>query len=357
MSTSIERTVAGGPNGAEASRGHESLPFHLSLNVADLGRSVEFFSRLFNVEPAKLRDDYAKFEVANPPLVLSLEPFEAGGAPVNHLGIRLPDSEQLVELQRRLESDGIACQREEGVACCYSRQTKFWVTDPDRNLWELYSVEEDLDCRGVGQLPVVERAPPPSRRDAAPAIWVHRLGELIAERLFVETGSVDEVLLQGSFNATWTAGERRHLLAEVQRILKPGGQVTVHGLSADRQIADCAGRLPGPAAAVTSVPTADQLFAELEDAGFEALQFTKLDESACFTLDGVGLRETRLVGYRPAEAAEPATHAALYKGPFRSLEDDQHRVLLRGRWTPIDQRTFNRLQASAQAGQFLFRPY
>ena len=48
--------------------------FHLSLNVADLKRSVEFFRVLFGMAPAKLRPDYAKFEPDEPPLVLSLEP-------------------------------------------------------------------------------------------------------------------------------------------------------------------------------------------------------------------------------------------------------------------------------------------
>src|SRR5262245_23257712 len=131
-----------------------TLKFHLSLNVANLDRSVEFLKALFGREPAKCRPDYAKFELDEPPVVLSLEPHAPGSSgALNHLGFRLADSAELVEWQRRLETAGVATQREEGVECCYARQTKFWVRDPDNNLWEIYVLEEDIEHRGVGQAP------------------------------------------------------------------------------------------------------------------------------------------------------------------------------------------------------------
>lgn len=127
--------------------------FHLSLNVTNLERSVAFYRILFGMEPAKQRPDYAKFEPDDPPLVLSLEPNgRSGPGTLNHLGIRLPDARTLVAMQERLERAGIRSQREEGVECCYAKQTKFWVNDPDNTLWELYVLEDDhLDHRGAGQ--------------------------------------------------------------------------------------------------------------------------------------------------------------------------------------------------------------
>ena len=366
MSISIERSVEraltpapGAPGETEKTaepRAHGEVPFHLSLNVADLAHGIDFFRRLFDLEPAKQHDDYAKFEVASPPLVLSLEPNEASaGARLNHLGIRLPNAEQLVALQRRLEMAGIACQREEGVACCYSRQTKFWVADPDGNPWEIYTLEADLDCRGIGGLPIAPQTQPDRRQSPAPAVWVHRLGEPIAERLLVESGTVDQVLLQGSFNVPLDPDTRRHLLAEVRRVLKPGGQLTMHGLSADQPVANIGGRLPGPAAAVRFVPAASELIAEVEAAEFESIQFSKLDDDACFTIDGHALHETRIVGFRPSESSESSAHAMLYKGPFRTLHDDAGRVFHRGQWTAIDAASWEQLQASPISDQFLFR--
>ncbi len=129
-----------------------AIRFHLSLNVADLERSVAFYRILFGCEPAKCRADYAKFELDDPPLVLSLEPTPRGtGGTLNHLGFRMPDSAALVAVQMRLEKAGIRTERQEGVECCYARQTKFWVTDPDQTLWEIYTLDEDIDHRGAGQ--------------------------------------------------------------------------------------------------------------------------------------------------------------------------------------------------------------
>src|SRR5262245_54731468 len=102
--------------------------FHASLNASNLSRSVEFYRLLFGCEPAKQRKDYAKFEPPDLPLVLSLTPRHSSpGGNLNHFGIRLPDSAALVRVQHRLEVGGVKTMREEGVECCYARQTKFWV--------------------------------------------------------------------------------------------------------------------------------------------------------------------------------------------------------------------------------------
>jgi catechol 2,3-dioxygenase-like lactoylglutathione lyase family enzyme len=86
--------------------------FHLSLNVADLQQSIAFFKVFFGCSPAKHRSDYAKFEIADPPLVLSLEPQRVSpGGTLNHVGIRMNSVESLVEMQQRLESEGMPTQR------------------------------------------------------------------------------------------------------------------------------------------------------------------------------------------------------------------------------------------------------
>src|SRR6516162_6563551 len=101
------------------------MKFHVSLNVSDIARSVEFYRTLLGIEPAKRKIDYAKFELEDPALILSLVPVAPStGGTVNHVGLRVPGSPELVAIQARLEAVGIRTQREEGVACCYSTQTK-----------------------------------------------------------------------------------------------------------------------------------------------------------------------------------------------------------------------------------------
>ncbi len=326
--------------------------FHLSLNVDDLAASIAFFQSFFDAKPAKQEQDYAKFEVDEPPLVLSLLPGRtARGGKLNHLGFRLTSPEALVAMQQRLEMQGLSTQREEGVECCHSRQTKFWLHDPDGNVWEIYTLEVDGEHCTAGAGPKASElnhigAP-------APAIWAHRLGEAFGPKLMVESGGVDEVLLEGTFNARLSPAERRDILREVGRILKPGARVMLHQLSARSPLASLAQRLPGPAAAVEAVPSAEQLVDELQSAGFVDLHFEKLGDAPCFIADGIECRETRLVGFKPRQDFAGENHQVLYKGPFRQAEDDHGHTFRRGQWTTVDAATWNRLHVSPNRDQFV----
>lgn len=283
------------PTIAAAEPERQSVKFHLSLNVANLDASVDFFRVFLGRDAAKCRADYAKFEIDDPPVVLSLEPFKAApGGNLNHLGFRMPDSASLVEVQRRLELAGISTRHEEGVECCYARQTKFWVHDPDGNLWEVYTLDEDLEHRGDARLPVDSAADSASAGGAPPAIWAHRLGEAFAARLPILDGTVDRVMLQGTFNERLPADQLARRLTEVRRVLKPGGIVHAHLLTSDRPAGDQAIRLPGPAAAVQVVLQESEVFAALAAAGFVDAKTVFRAQSACFTVGGCEFRETRI---------------------------------------------------------------
>lgn len=118
---------------------------HISLNVSDLDRSVEFYRRLLG-EPAKRKIGYAKFVGANPELHLALQPGEIRGAgALSHLGIRVDSPEDVLRWKNVLAERGLATEEERREACCYALQEKFWVTDPDGNRWEVYAVLDHLD--------------------------------------------------------------------------------------------------------------------------------------------------------------------------------------------------------------------
>src|SRR5690606_26072031 len=114
--------------------------------------------------------------------------YAASGA-LNHVGIRMTGSEELVAVQSRLEMAGIATQREEGVECCYARQTKFWVADPDRNLWEIYVLHEDVDEHGAHDVPAAEHPANIARQMAdmnnvQPGVtWQHVLMQPLPDRI------------------------------------------------------------------------------------------------------------------------------------------------------------------------------
>jgi len=117
----------------------------LALNVSNIDDAVAFYSKLFQVEPAKRRDGYANFAVDTPPLKLVLiENPDAAGS-LNHLGVEVFSTEEVTAAQSRLAGDGLATATEENVTCCFAVQDKVWVDDPDGAPWEIYTVLGDSD--------------------------------------------------------------------------------------------------------------------------------------------------------------------------------------------------------------------
>ncbi|MHA6805490.1 ArsI/CadI family heavy metal resistance metalloenzyme [Salinifilum ghardaiensis] len=116
----------------------------LALRVGDLQGSIDFYTKLLGVEPAKLRPGYANFAVAEPPLKLVLLEGEAGqGAVLDHLGVEVADSGAVRSATRRLSELGLFTAVEDDTTCCYATQDKVWVRGPGDEPWEVYTVTDD----------------------------------------------------------------------------------------------------------------------------------------------------------------------------------------------------------------------
>jgi len=125
----------------------------LALNVDDLEQSIDFYSRLFATEPAKVRPGYANFAVAEPPLKLVLIENPGHGGSVNHLGVEVPDVDAVDAAQTRLAEDGLASIDERDTTCCYAKQDKFWVQGaPNGEQWEVYTVLADSPTFGAARV-------------------------------------------------------------------------------------------------------------------------------------------------------------------------------------------------------------
>lgn len=115
----------------------------LAINVTDFEGAIDFYSRLFDAEPAKVRPGYANFAIADPPLKLVL--IEGGpGGTINHLGVEVETVEEVRTATGRFEAQGLPTEAEKGV-CCYAEQDKVWVTGPEGDRWEVYTVLGDAD--------------------------------------------------------------------------------------------------------------------------------------------------------------------------------------------------------------------
>ena len=116
----------------------------LAINVTDLGKAVEFYSRLFATTPAKVKPGYANFAIADPPVKLVL--FEGPeGATLNHLGVEVESAEEVVSAERRLTAAGLETTGVDETVCCFAEKAETWVIDPDGARWEWYVKSGDAE--------------------------------------------------------------------------------------------------------------------------------------------------------------------------------------------------------------------
>jgi Glyoxalase/Bleomycin resistance protein/Dioxygenase superfamily len=121
----------------------------LALNVDNLDEAVMFYSKLFDTVPAKLKDGYANFAIADPPLKLVLVENPGNGGTINHLGVEVESSEKVHEEVARLAGERLFTEEQIGTTCCFATQDKMWVTGPGGEKWEVYTVLADSETFGT----------------------------------------------------------------------------------------------------------------------------------------------------------------------------------------------------------------
>jgi catechol 2,3-dioxygenase-like lactoylglutathione lyase family enzyme len=121
---------------------------HISLDVRNVPASVEFYQKVFAVAPQKQTTDYAKFDLSEPALNLSLVSSTGRISSLNHLGIEVESVTEIATWKHRLQQQGVLDKVESDVTCCFARQDKLWFADPDGNAWEIFTVHEQVAVNG-----------------------------------------------------------------------------------------------------------------------------------------------------------------------------------------------------------------
>ena len=119
---------------------------HVSLDVTNVEESVRFYSALFDASPTKVKPGYAKFDLDQPAINLTMqEATHCCLQGLSHMGVRVSSTEEVLAVKQRLNAAGIRTLDEMNTTCCYAVQDKIWLTDPTGYRWEVYVFKGDTE--------------------------------------------------------------------------------------------------------------------------------------------------------------------------------------------------------------------
>lgn len=128
------------------------MKIHMGLNVTNLEQSIQFYRKVFGVEPVKVKADYAKFLLDHPGVNVTLNlKNKVTGNQVGHFGFQVSSMDELSVQRERIRNEGLEIEDEMDTNCCYANQDKFWITDPDGNEWEFFYTRQDIESHGKNE--------------------------------------------------------------------------------------------------------------------------------------------------------------------------------------------------------------
>lgn len=116
---------------------------HIHIAVDDIERNIRFYSAMFGAEPTLIKDDYAKWDLADPAVNFAIST-RARTTGLDHIGIQANSAAELDALQARLDAAGIAGREQSDAACCYARSDKYWSLDPQGIAWEAFHTLDSI---------------------------------------------------------------------------------------------------------------------------------------------------------------------------------------------------------------------
>jgi catechol 2,3-dioxygenase-like lactoylglutathione lyase family enzyme len=144
---------------------------HVHVAVDDLGRSIGFYSALFDAQPAVVKPDYAKWMLDDPRVnfAISTRGREPG---LDHLGIQVENKSELHEVYARLRRAGGTIVEQGDTACCYAKSEKSWIDDPAGIAWETFHTTGEStdygDGTGENDARVAHSKPPAAKACCVP---------------------------------------------------------------------------------------------------------------------------------------------------------------------------------------------
>jgi arsenite methyltransferase len=175
-----------------------------------------------------------------------------------------------------------------------------------------------------------------------------------SERPLVASGSVDVVISNCVLNLV-ADHEKRQLVDEIFRVLKPGGRIAIADIVSDRSVTPAMKQDPGLWSGCISGAFQEQEFlAVFAAAGFAAVYYDKWDARPWRIIDDITFRSVTMTAVKPEPTGtEAADLQLMYRGPFASVIDDTGTCWQRGERRTLSAGTARLLMQPAFQGAFI----
>jgi SAM-dependent methyltransferase len=157
----------------------------------------------------------------------------------------------------------------------------------------------------------------------------------------VTSESVDVVVSNCVLNLVRPA-EKVRLFAEIHRVLKRGGRAVISDIVCDED--------PTPAivndpelwsGCISGAFREDRFLEHFEEAGFYGVEIVARQQEPWRTIDGIEFRSLTVRAFKGKDGlCLERNQAVIYKGPWKSVQDDDGHRLLRGKRMAVCDKTF-----------------
>jgi arsenite methyltransferase len=174
------------------------------------------------------------------------------------------------------------------------------------------------------------------------------------ERPLVASGSIDLVVSNCVLNLV-AQKSRQHMIAEIYRVLKPGGRIAISDIVSDKivpqHLQDDARLWSGCISGAYQEKSFLDAFLE---AGFAAVAYDKWTNEPWQQIDDIEFRSVTVTAIKPAaESSTDKSHEVIYKGPYQQVADDLGNLYQRGERVKVDAVTLQLLSAAPFASAFV----
>jgi ubiquinone/menaquinone biosynthesis C-methylase UbiE len=177
--------------------------------------------------------------------------------------------------------------------------------------------------------------------------------ELRIKQPLVASDSIDVVVSNCVLNLV-EPEQKPQLFRELFRVLKKGGRAVISDIVSDEVV---------PAAmcedaqlwsgCISGALTEQDFLKAFEDAGFYGVELVKFETQPWQTVAGIEFRSVTVQAYKGKQGpCYERNQAVMYRGPFKSVLDDDGHRFDRGVRMAVCDKTFNLLQSGPYAGHF-----